>query len=94
MPRTLEMIFDAKLRNASDVEKLENTIDGVAKSTNLSAGNLRVFNQVLNETAQRTGSYTSAIRELAGQSNIFQQFAKQIQGISTNRARRPGPRRN
>jgi hypothetical protein len=83
MARTLEMIFDAKLRNASDVEKFEATIDNVAKNTNVSTGNLRAFNQVLTETAQRTGSYSTALSELAQKSSIFQQFAKDIRSYVT-----------
>ena len=80
MPRTLEMIFDAKVRSAADVGKLEATIENVAKSTNTSAGMLRIFNSVLNETAQRTGSYTAAVRELANQSSVIQGFAKSVKG--------------
>ena len=80
MARTLELVFDAKVRNAADVAKLESTIENVAKSTNTSAGMLRIFNSVLNETAQRTGSYTAAVREMANQSSVVQGFAKSVKG--------------
>lgn len=79
MPRTLEMIFDAKIKNGGDLDKLENTIESVAQQAGITAERLSVFNQILTQTAQRTGSYTEAVRQLAGQSNLFQQFAKGIQ---------------
>lgn len=87
MPRTLEMVFDAKVRNASDVDKLEATISRLAQGTSMNTGNLRLFNQVLSETAQRTGSYTAAVRELASQQNLFQAFAKSLQGVLRDQQR-------
>ena len=80
MARTLELVFDAKVRNAADVAKLEATIANVAKTTNMSAVNLQQFISVLNVAVRYTGSYSEALKNMSASGELFSVASRQVLG--------------
>jgi hypothetical protein len=73
--------FPVSVGSAAPVRSLSDAVREVADRTKLGEGNLRLFNQLLTESAQRSGSLNKALGELAGKTNPFKEFAKDVQAF-------------
>jgi hypothetical protein len=74
--------FPVNVGSSAPVKSLAEAVREVAERTKLGEGNLRAFDQILAETAQRTGSVKTALGELASKQNVFQSFAKEVQAYT------------
>jgi hypothetical protein len=71
--------FPVSVGSAAPIKSLSDAVREVADRTNLGTGNTRAFNQILGETAQRTGSVSAALRDLSTKQSPFKDFAKDLQ---------------
>ena len=73
--------FPIETPGSEGLTSIADAVRQVSEGTKIGAGNLQLFQQLLNETAQRTGSVSTALKELSRLSSPFQQFAKDVQAF-------------
>lgn len=79
--------FPIEVGSPEPLKTIGEAVRQVAENTKLGQGNLSAFSQILQQTAQQTGSLRSALQDLAGKTSIFQQFAKDVQSFLVEQER-------